>query len=77
MNKLRKAKEIIRKNIEHGDYGLLDDENVLGDETHNIYNKNGLIINICYEQSYFEVIGLSDEEFKKLEDYYNNLIWED
>lgn len=77
MNKLRKAKEIIRKNIEHGDYGLLDDENVLGDETLNIYNKNGLIINICYEYSYFEVIGLSDEEFGKLEDYYNNLIWED
>ena len=77
MNKLRKAKEIIRKNIEHGDYGLLDEENILGDETYNIYNENGLIINICYEQSYFEVIGLSDEEFKKLEDYYNNLIWED
>jgi hypothetical protein len=77
MNKLRKAKEIIRKNIECGDCGLFNHHNIIYDPTHNIYDKNGLIINVCYEYSYFEVIGLSDEEFGKLEDYYNNLIWED
>jgi len=33
----------------------------------------GLTIRICYEWSYFEVFGLTKEEFKELEKYYENL----
>ena len=74
MNKLRKAKKIIRQNIEYGDCGLLDHYNLLYDQVCTIYNKNGLTINICDRWSYFEVVGLNDDEFRKLEYYYNHLI---
>ena len=72
-NKLEKAKEIIKKNFRYGDCGLFKSRNVLGDPMHNIYNANGLEIDICYKHSYFEVFGLTDEEFKELKDYYVKL----
>lgn len=45
----------------------------VGDWMTNIYNDNGLAIDICYGYSYFEVFGLSDEEFNDLVKYYNSL----
>lgn len=38
-----------------------------------IYRGNELIINICYYYSYFEVFGLSKDEFNELEKFYNTL----
>lgn len=75
-NKLEKAKEIIKKNFRYGDCGLFKYRNVLGDPMHNIYNADGLKIDICFCYSYFEVFGLTDEEFKELEDYYVKLGFE-
>lgn len=74
--KLEKAKEIIKKNFRYGDCGLFKSRNLLGDPMHNIYNADGLKIDICFCYSYFEVFGLTDEEFKELEDYYNKLDFE-
>ena len=34
------------------------------------------MIDICYKHSYFEVFGLTDEEFKELKDYYVKLDFE-
>lgn len=75
-NKLEKAKEIIKKNFRYGDCGLFKSRNLLGDPMHNIYNTDGLKIDICFCYSYFEVFGLTDEEFEELEDYYNKLDFE-
>ena len=75
-NKLEKAKEIIKKNFRYGDCGLFKSRNLLGDPMHNIYNADGLKIDICFCYSYFEVFGLTDEEFKELKDYYNKLDFE-
>lgn len=75
-NKLEKAKEIIKKNFKYGDCGLFKSRNVLGDSMHNIYNADGLKIDICFCYSYFEVFGLTDEEFKELKDYYIKLDFE-
>ena len=36
----------------------------------NIYSGNGLDIDICYGYAYFEVFGLTDDEFAELEEYY-------
>jgi hypothetical protein len=73
MNKLEKAKEIIKEYYKEGNCGIYDSRNIVGDWMTNIYNDNGLAIDICYGWSYFEVFGLSDEEFIELEEYYNKL----
>ena len=73
MNKLEKAKEIIKDNIESADCGIFDSRNIVGDSMSNVYRGDGLVIDICYNYSYFEVFGLSASEFDELEDYYYEL----
>lgn len=36
-----------------------------------IFNNDGLKIDICRLWKYFEVFGLSDDEFNELEKFYN------
>lgn len=74
MNKLEKAKEIIKEYYKEGDCGIYDSRNIVGDWMTSIYNDNGLAIDICYSWNYFEVFGLSDEEFVELCEYYNQLL---
>ena len=73
MNKLDIAKKIIKENYKDADCGIFDSRNIVGDWTTNIYNDNGLTIDICDEWSYFEVFGLSDDEFNELEKFYYSL----
>lgn len=35
-----------------------------------IYDEDGLTIDVCYRYSYFEVFGLTDEEFEELKKFY-------
>jgi len=76
MNKLEKAKEIIRENIADARCGLFDSRNNVGDRMDNLYydTDEGLIIDICYGWAYFEVFGLSYEDFDELHKYYDSLI---
>lgn len=73
MNKLERAKEIIKEYFNNGDCGIYDSRNIVGDPMVNIYDDGNLTIDICYSYSYFEVFGLSDDEFVELEKYYNKL----
>jgi len=73
MNKLERAKEIIKEHYKNGDCGIFNTRNILGDPMVNIYDDNDLVIDICYSYGYFEVFGLSDDEFVELEKYYNKL----
>lgn len=73
MTKLEKAKEIIKEYYKEGDCGIYNSQNIVGDWMTNIYNNDGLCIDICYGYSYFEVFGLSNKEFADLEKYYNEL----
>lgn len=70
MNKLEKAKEIIKENFSLSDCGLFNTRNLVGDPMSTIYDEDGLIIDICYYYSYFEVFGLTDEEFEELKKFY-------
>lgn len=74
MNKLEKAKEIIKENFSLSDCGLFNTRNLVGDPMSTIYDEDGLIIDICYYYSYFEVFGLTDEEFEELKKFYAYLL---
>ena len=72
-NKVEIAKNIIRENFSIADCGLFNSHNIAGDKMTNIYNKDGLSIDICYDWSYFEVFGLTEVEFYELLYYYDNI----
>lgn len=70
---LEMAKEVIKQNIDSGSLGIYNTRNDSGDHMFSLYEEDGLEINICYYYEYFEVIGLSDEEFNELTEYYESL----
>lgn len=53
--------------------GLYNLRNVVGDEMTNLYKSKNMQLDICFDFEYFEVFGLTDEEFKDLQNYYSNL----
>ncbi len=78
MDKLDTAKKVIKENIDDARYGIFNTRNILGDPMDNIhYDDSGLRIDICYEYSYFEVFGLTKEEFAELSEYYGELLLEE
>ena len=73
MSKLEKAKEVIKEYYDEARCGIFDSRNLVGDSMTNIYDEDGLCIDICYDYAYFEVFGLSTKEFVELENYYESL----
>ena len=73
MSKLEIAKKIIKENFESADCGLYDTRNIVGDPMTTLYSDDGLIIDICYRYAYFEVFGLSSDEFDELGKFYVSL----
>ena len=73
MNNLEKAKEIIKTHYNFAQHGIFNCRNLVGDVMETIYEGDGLMIDVCYNQSYFEVFGLTDEDFKELKTYYQSL----
>jgi hypothetical protein len=73
MNKIDKAKRIIKAFYNYADCGIFNTRNIIGDTMETIYEDEDLTIDICYGYSYFEVFGLSDSEFEELEKYYRSL----
>ena len=73
MNKLEQAKKVVKENIHEADCGIFDSRNLVGDYMETLYDKDGLQIDICREWAYFEVFGLTKEEFENLKDFYNGI----
>ena len=73
MNKLDIAKKIIKENYKDAECGIFNSRNIVGDSMTTIYRGNELTIDICYYYAYFEVFGLSKDEFNELEKFYNTL----
>lgn len=46
--------------------GIFDSRNTVGDMMENIYDKDGIQVDVCRHWDYIEVFGLSSEEFKSL-----------
>ena len=73
MTNLEKAKEIIKEHYKDADCGIFNTRNWAGDVMTTIYDKDGLIVDICYNWSYYEVFGLSNDDFLELSKYYYSL----
>ena len=70
MNKLEIAKKVIEAYIDEAPLGLYDSRNTVGDEMVTIFVTDGLQIDICGYWGYFEVFGLSSDEFRELLRFY-------
>lgn len=73
MTKLEQAKQVIKERFDDAQYGIFSSRNIAGDHMTNIYDDGELEIDICYGWMYFEVFGLSEEEFEELSKYYEQL----
>lgn len=73
MSKLATAKKIVKEHFGQAMHGIYDCRNWCGDPMITIYDEEGLQIDICYPYEYFEVFGLSNGEFFRLEMFYENL----
>lgn len=70
---LEEVKKIIKEYYNKAPMGLFFSRNTANDAMTNIYNKNGIQIDICYNWAYFEVFGLDSFQQLELERYYNYL----
>ena len=73
MSQFEEVKKIIREHFNEARCGLFFCRNTLNDKMTNIYDKNGIQIDICYNWAYFEVFGLDSIQQLALEKYYNYL----
>ena len=73
-SRLEKAKNIIESRIQDARFGIFNSRNIVGDRMSTIYEDDEITIDICYRWRYFEVFGLSDDEFKSLKAYYESLL---
>lgn len=70
---VEKVKAVIADNIEDALYGIFDCRNIVGDPMETIYDENGVRIELCRNWGYFEVFGLSEQEFGEVESFYEDL----
>lgn len=71
---VEKVKEVIENNIEDALYGIFDCRSIVEDPMETIYDEAGVRIEICRKWRYFEVFGLTNEEFVEVESFYKDLI---
>lgn len=63
-------KDLIIINLHYGNYGIFATPNLVGDPMEVLYDKDGVKLLISNEYKYFEVFGLTEEEFHDLAQYY-------
>lgn len=73
MSRLETAKKVIKEHMNTVRWGIYDTRNILGDFMRTIFDEDGLTIDICDDWGYFEVFGLTDEEFVELKKFYESL----
>lgn len=72
-NKVELVKQIIKDNIEQANCGIFDSRNIVGDPMTTIYRDAEVQVDICFNYAYFEIFGLTAEEFDEVEMYYNSI----
>ena len=72
-SEFEEVKKIIKEYYNEADCGLFFCRNMAGDRMDTIYNKNGIQIDICYKDKYFEVFGLDLHQQLELNIFYDIL----
>lgn len=73
---LKKVKKIIKENQNDYDCGIFNTRNLVNDTMLTIFKGKYFTLDCCYNYSYFELFGTTDEEFEKIEkEYYKNCRW--
>jgi len=70
MTKLDIAKEIIAKYADKARFGIFNTRNTVKDKMTVIYSTPSFKVMLCEKHKYFEVFGLSEEDFIKLRHFY-------
>lgn len=70
MTSFEMVRMVIQKYIVAGSHGLFSTRNWFGDPMDTIYEDHEVSVGICWSEEYFEVLGLSEADFEKLEDWY-------
>ncbi len=73
MANMNEIKEVIKEYYNDACCGIYDCQNTVGDSMETIYYDGNVQIDICYSWSYFEVFGLTDDEWEILVEYYHTL----
>ncbi len=73
MARIDLVKRVIKDNYSDAAYGLFFTRNWAGDPMTTIWEDDGVTIDICYNYSYFEVFGLTEEEENELSRFYDSL----
>lgn len=66
-------KEIIKEWFEYGNCGLFNSRNLIGDHMSTLFDGEYFTLDICYRYSYFEVFGITQEEYAELLKHYKTL----
>lgn len=61
---------VINRYIDQARHGIFFCGNSVGDIMRPIYKEKDIEVDICFEYEYFEVFGLTEEEQKRLENFY-------
>lgn len=74
MDKVETVKKVIEPNISLDCSQLYFDLNVVGDKTYTLYNDEDVTVFVCYDNGYFEVLGLTLKEEDKLVKWFDKLV---
>ena len=72
-SEFEEVRKIIKEHFTEAPCGLFFCRNITGDKITNIYDKNGIQIDICYKDEYFEVFGLDLHQQLELNIFYDIL----
>lgn len=71
MNTLVEIKTIIDLWGKQCDCGIFDCHSCTNDPLRNVYMTNDCSVDVCENYKYIDIVGLSKDDFEKIENYYN------
>ena len=65
MNKIDKLKKFLNEEFKEK-IQAFNSRNLVGDQMYTIYDEDGITVDMCYEWSYIEIFGLTQQQFEDL-----------